>query len=30
MLHRMCVNPSKHKFDILYEELVDTNDAIRA
>jgi len=30
MLYRMCVNPSKYKFDILYEELVDTNDAIRA
>jgi hypothetical protein len=30
MLYRMCVNPSKHEFDILYEELMDTYDAIRA
>ena len=30
MLLRMRVNPSKQEFDILYKELVETNDAIRA
>jgi hypothetical protein len=25
----MCTNPSKHKLNILYEELVKTDDAIR-
>jgi hypothetical protein len=30
MLYKMCTNPSKHEFDILYEDLVETNDAIRA
>jgi len=26
----MYTNPSKQEFDILYEVLVETNDAIRA
>ena len=30
MLHRICTNPSKLLFDILYEELVVTDDVIRA
>jgi len=30
ILYRMCTNPSKQEFDILYEVLVETNDAIRA
>jgi hypothetical protein len=30
MLHRMCTNPSKQEFDILYKELVETDDAMRA
>jgi hypothetical protein len=25
----MCTNPSKQEFGILYEVLVETNDAIR-
>jgi hypothetical protein len=29
-LHRICANPSKHEFDILYDDLVETNDAIKA
>lgn len=29
MLHKKCVRPSKQEFDILYEKLVKTNDAIR-
>jgi len=30
MLHRICTNPSKQKFDILYEDLMETDDTIRA
>jgi len=30
ILYRMYTNPSKQEFDILYEVLVETNDAIRA
>jgi hypothetical protein len=26
----MCAHPSKQEFDILYEKLLETNDAIRA
>jgi hypothetical protein len=30
MLHRIFTNPSKQEFDILYEDLVETDDTIRA
>jgi hypothetical protein len=29
-LHRICTNPFKLLFDILYEELVVTDDTIKA
>jgi len=29
MLHKMCKNPFKQEFDILYEDLVETDDAIK-
>jgi len=29
MLHKMCINPSKQDFDILYEELIEIDDAIK-
>lgn len=30
MLHKICTNPSKHEFDILYENLMETDDVIKA
>lgn len=30
MLHGICTNLSKQEFDILYEDLVEIDDAIRA
>ena len=30
MLHKICTNPSKHEFDILYENLMETNNVIKA
>ena len=30
MLYRICTNPSKQEFDILYEDLMENDDAIRA
>jgi len=30
MLHKMCTNPSKQEFDILYENLVEIHEVIKA
>lgn len=30
MLHKMCTNPSKQEFNILYENLVEIDDVIKA
>ena len=30
ILNKICTNPSKQEFDILYKLLIETNDAIKA
>ena len=30
MLHKMCTNPSKQEFNILYENLMEIDDVIKA
>ena len=29
MLHRMCQEPTKHEFNILYNDMIETNNTIK-